>query len=197
MKIALAQINTTVGDLQGNADKIIRYAQEARRIHGADLAVFPELAICGYPPEDLLFRESFVDKCRQQLQRIAEACADIVVLTGFPRRDGYTLYNSAALLLQGKVEQVYDKRILPNYGVFDEKRYFHTGSGNCKFEIAGHWLGIVVCEDIWVSGPAADAVKAGANLILNINASPFHVGKTGERRAAVQARCRENSVPVV
>jgi NAD+ synthase (glutamine-hydrolysing) len=197
VKIALAQINVTVGDLTGNADKIIRYAADARRVHGADLAVFPELAICGYPPEDLLFRESFVDNCRQQLQRIAEACRDIVVLTGFPRRDGYTLYNSAALLLRGKIDQVYDKHILPNYGVFDEKRYFHPGNGSRVIEIAGHWLGIAVCEDIWSSGPAAEAVKTGADLILNINASPFHVGKTAERRKAVQKRCQENNVPVV
>jgi NAD+ synthase (glutamine-hydrolysing) len=196
MKIALAQINTIVGDLEGNADTIIRYAWDARRAH-ADLAIFPELAICGYPPEDLLFREGFVDGCRQQLQRIAAACGDIDLIVGFPRREGYILYNSAALLRGGEIGLVYDKRILPNYGVFDEKRYFQPGSGNALFEVAGRRLGIAVCEDIWNAEPVADTVQAGAELILNINASPFHVGKADERRNALRKRCRENHVPIV
>ncbi len=197
MKIALAQINTTVGDLPGNADKIIRYALEARNAHAADLVVFPELAVSGYPPEDLLFREGFVDKCREQLARIAAACAEIPLLVGCPRRDGHDLYNSAAVLRGGKIESFYDKRCLPNYGVFDEKRYFQSGKNHALFEIAGHKLGITVCEDIWNKEPAADAIMAGARLLLNINASPFHVGKAGERHAALQARCRENQAPVI
>jgi NAD+ synthase (glutamine-hydrolysing) len=196
MKIALAQINTTVGDLAGNADKIIRYALEAHA-HAADLVVFPELAVSGYPPEDLLFREGFVDQCREQLERIAAACVVIPVLVGCPRRDGYALYNSAAVLRRGKIESLYDKRFLPNYGVFDEKRYFQPGGGHALIEIAGHRLGISVCEDIWNKEPAADSVTAGAELILNINASPFHVGKAGERLAALQKRCHENKVPIV
>lgn len=197
MKIALAQINITVGDLAGNADKIIRYAQDAQRNHAADLAVFPELAICGYPPEDLLFREGFVDGCLLQLRRIAAVCGDIDLLVGVPRRDGYTLYNSAALLRRGEIILVYDKRILPNYGVFDEKRYFETGNGNALFDVAGRRLGIVVCEDIWNTGPVADTVRAGAELVLNINASPFHVGKADERRNALRKRSLENKVPIV
>lgn len=197
MRIGLAQINTIVGDLEGNTDKIIRFAREARDRHAADLVVFPELAICGYPPEDLLFREGFIDKCEQQLHRIAAACGDIPVLAGYPRREGYTLYNSAAVLQQGKITLVYDKRVLPNYGVFDEKRYFHSGDANGLIEIAGHTLGVAVCEDIWNAEPIAATVNAGAELILNINASPFHVGKSGERRRTLQKRCNENKVPVV
>ncbi len=197
MKIALVQINSTVGNLEGNADKIIRYALEARNTHAAELAVFPELALCGYPPEDLLFREGFIDKCAQQLQRIATACGEIPVLVGYPRREGYTIYNSAAVLRQGKVALVYDKRILPNYGVFDEKRYFQPGKAVGQIEIAGHKLGLAVCEDIWSPEPIAETVKAGARLILNINASPFHVGKAGERQTALKARCRESKTPIV
>jgi NAD+ synthase (glutamine-hydrolysing) len=197
MKIALAQINPIVGHLEGNADKIIRYAMEARTAHAADLVIFPELALCGYPPEDLLFREGFIDKCGLQLQRIAAACGEVPLLVGYPRREGHTIYNSAAVLRQGGIVLVYDKRILPNYGVFDEKRYFQPGKAAGLIEISGHRLGLAVCEDIWNPEPVAEAVKAGAQLILNINASPFHVGKSGERQAALDARCRESKAPIV
>jgi NAD+ synthase (glutamine-hydrolysing) len=197
MKVALAQINSLVGDIDGNAAKIIQYAQRAHTEFSADLVVFPELALTGYPPEDLLFREGFLEKCEQGLRQIADKCAGFGVLVGYPRRRDGMLYNSAAVLIDKRISYVYDKQLLPNYGVFDEVRYFKPGTQAGVFEMHGHTFGITVCEDIWQPGPVAAAVKAGAQLIININASPFHIGKVAERREVLQARCRENSVPIV
>lgn len=197
IKIALAQINLTVGDLENNLARMGRFAEAARREHKADLIVFPELAITGYPPEDLLFRQGFVDQAWDCLQRLAARIPDIAILAGFPRDEQGRLYNSAAWLAEGRVQCVYDKQILPNYGVFDEKRYFTAGQTPAVVDLEGLRLGITICEDIWEPGPVRAAAAAGAQLIVNLNASPFHIHKTTERQAVLKARCGENGLPVL
>lgn len=197
VKIALAQINLKVGDLENNLANMTRFAENARR-QQADLIVFPELAITGYPPEDLLFRQGFIEQARDCIERLAADVPDIAILTGFPRRDEQgRSYNSAAWLAGGRIRHVYDKQILPNYGVFDEKRYFAAGQTPAVIDLAGCRLGVTVCEDIWESGPLRAAAAAGAQIIINLNASPFHLRKVAERRAVLKARCRENRLPVV
>ncbi|HEX7026200.1 MAG TPA: NAD+ synthase [Gammaproteobacteria bacterium] len=198
VKIALAQINLKVGDLENNFARMALFAGNARRQFKADLIVFPELAITGYPPEDLLFRQGFVELARNCMERLAAEVPDIAILAGYPRRDEKgRLYNSAAWLADGRIQHVYDKQILPNYGVFDEKRYFAAGQNSVVVDLGGCRLGVTICEDIWEPGPVRAATAAGAQLIVNLNASPFHLHKVAERRAVLKARCRENRRPVV
>lgn len=195
MKIALAQINPQVGAIAANAD-IIKQQILAAAGQGADLVLFPELAMTGYPPEDLLFREGFVEAAEQQVQALASVAPTLTVVLGYPRRSEGALFNSAAVLMGGRVAHIYDKQVLPNYGVFDEKRYFAAGSQPLVVEIAGVKAGISICEDIWQPEPAQQLQSAGADLILNINASPYHAGKVQERVQALQARCQETGLPV-
>jgi len=197
IRIAMAQLNFLVGDIKGNSEKIIKAAKNARYHHGADIIIFPELALTGYPPEDLLFRENFSSKVEAALNNIKNEVQDIYILLGFPFRDGKVLYNSAALLYQGKILSHYNKHCLPNYSVFDEKRYFVPGSEPAVVNIKGIQVGITICEDIWYPGPMANSVAQCAELILNINASPFHLHKDKERVAVVKQRVLENNVPVV
>jgi NAD+ synthase (glutamine-hydrolysing) len=195
MRLALAQINPVVGDLDGNRDLIIARIDEARTA-GADLVVLPELAVTGYPPEDLLLRPGFVHAARASLERIAAATRDIVALVGVPLFEG-DLYNACAICADGEVGGWAKKWHLPNYGVFDEKRYFASGSELALVEVAGTTVGITICEDMWVSGaPTTDLVAAGAGLVVNLSASPFHVGRAQEREAIFSARARESSVRV-
>src|ERR671914_2986118 len=180
LKVALAQINPTVGDIRGNAAKISEHTAAARE-QGAALVVFPELTISGYPPEDLLLKTSFLDQVDKALEDLAAQTRGIVALVGFPERAD-DVYNSAAVLADGEVAAVYRKMYLPNYGVFDEQRYFQSGAEAAIFELNGIPIGISVCEDIWEPGPPAmTEALAGAQVIVNLSASPFRAGY-GQRR---------------
>lgn len=194
--VVMAQINTVVGDIDGNAQAIINAIEQARQ-QAADLVVFPELALTGYPPEDLLLRPSLEIRIATALQQLSEHSRDIAVLVGLPLHKDGQLYNAAALLRKGKLEAVYCKQQLPNYRVFDEMRYFQAGNTALVFELGGIAMGVTICEDIWSPAPAAKAVAAGAQVLLNLNASPFHAGKQAEREATVARRCAENAVPVL
>ena len=196
MKIAVAQINTTVGDFVGNADRIRRAVDEARS-QGARLVVTPELALSGYPPEDLLLRDDFCDQCAAELSKLASYCLDVAVIVGHPHREGRTRYNAATLLNGGRIQSIYFKQKLPNYNVFDEKRYFETGNRPCVFELEGHRIAITICEDLWFPEPAAQAKAAGAELILSINASPYHRNKLAERYQVMGARVKETGLPLL
>jgi len=193
MRIALAQINPTVGDLEGNVSKIIDYLQRAKRVD-ADLIAFPELAVTGYPPEDLLLKSQFIDDNLQALKRIQESVSDITVIVGFVDRKN-SLYNAAALIHNKEIIDVYHKVYLPNYGVFDEYRYFQAGVRYPIYRIGDAWIGINICEDIWYpEGPARIQSLAGAEVILNINASPYHIGKGRLREEMLSTRAFDNSV---
>jgi NAD+ synthase (glutamine-hydrolysing) len=192
MRLALAQINTVVGDLDGNRDLILSRVEEAKAA-GADVVLFPELAVTSYPPEDLLLRPGFIRAAEQTLEEIARACRGIVALVGTPHFDR-DLYNACAVCAGGEVRAIYHKRLLPNYGVFDEDRYFAPGRELVLLEHGGVLIGPTVCEDVWQPGPpATDLTLAGAELIANISASPFHVGKDREREAMLVTRARDNS----
>ena len=192
MRLALAQINTVVGDLDGNRSRILAGLDEARSA-GADLVLFPELAVTGYPPEDLLLRPGFVRAARASLEQIARACTGITALVGAPWFDR-DLFNACAVCAGGEVRAVYRKRFLPNYGVFDEHRYFATGRDLLLLRIGETLVGPTVCEDVWQPGPpATDLALAGAELLVNISASPFHVGKAEEREEMLVTRARDNS----
>jgi NAD+ synthase (glutamine-hydrolysing) len=191
VRIALAQLNARVGDLDGNADAMIARVAEAREA-GAELVLFPELAVTGYPPEDLLLKEHFLAAARRALERVAEAAQGIVALVGFPER-GFDVYNALAVCADGRVQSIYRKTVLPNYGVFDEQRYFQSGEGGAVLDLGGVRLGLTICEDIWTPGPpAAEEALAGASLIVNASASPYHAGKGLERERMVAQRARDN-----
>ena len=194
-RLALAQINTTVGDIEGNVAKTLRYIDEARTL-GADLVAFPELTITGYPPEDLLFKPSFIQENIQAMQRVAAASQDIAVVVGFVYAND-DIYNAAAVAYGGQVAGIYCKMHLPNYGVFDEDRYFKRGQGSPVFVINGTVVGVNICEDIWYPvGPIALQREGGAQLIVNINASPYHAGKRSHREKMVATRAADNELLV-
>jgi NAD+ synthase (glutamine-hydrolysing) len=191
MRMALAQIDPVVGDLDGNRGLILERLAEAKRA-GADLVVFPELAVTGYPPEDLLLRPGFVRAARESLAAIAREATGAVALVGVPLFEG-DLYNACAVCADGEVRAVYRKRFLPNYGVFDEDRYFASGRDLVVLELAGARIGITICEDMWQPGPpATDLALAGAELLVNLSASPFHVGREREREAMFRQRALDN-----
>src|SRR5712691_12211462 len=180
MRLALAQINTVVGDLDGNRALILGQLEEARAA-GADLVLFPELAVTGYPPEDLLLRPGFLRAAERSLRQIAEATTGIVALVGAPHFDG-DLFNACAVCADGEVKALYRKRFLPNYGVFDEERYFASSHDLVLLRLGEALIGLTVCEDMWQPGPpATDLALAGAELLVNISASPFYVGRPDER----------------
>jgi NAD+ synthase (glutamine-hydrolysing) len=192
LRIALAQANVTVGDIEGNSRLISEWIADARG-RGAHLVVFPEQAVTGYPAEDLWLKPHFLDAAWQALQRIAAEAADIVALVGFPERDT-AVYNSVAVLAGGAVRAVYRKILLPNYSVFDERRYFEPGDQPALVEVGGAWVGLTICEDIWYPGPPASVeALAGASLIVNPSASPYHRGKGAYRERMVQERARETN----
>jgi NAD+ synthase (glutamine-hydrolysing) len=196
MKIAVAQINTTVGDFEGNAAKI-RAAVDAAREAGARLVVTPEMSLSGYPAEDLWLRDDFCDQCIAELMKLAPYCLDVAVIVGYPHREGRTRYNAAAVLRGGRIEQSYFKQKLPNYKVFDEKRYFEVGNRPCVFEVEGRKIGLTICEDLWFPEPAAQAKAAGAQLLVSINASPFHRAQQAERYQKMGARVKETKLPLL
>ncbi len=195
LRIALAQINPLVGDVAGNADRVLDFARRAQE-RGADLAIYPELALTGYPPEDLLFRRQFLDQVEAAIERLCRDNPGLTLVVGSPRREGGRLFNAALILQPGEPLRWYDKQRLPNYGVFDEQRYFEAGERPCVFELGGRRIGVTVCEDIWYPEPAAQAREAGAELIVNLNASPFHASKPAERMAQVSERIAETGLPV-
>lgn len=200
LKLVLAQQNYTLGDIETNADKIIHAAQQARDQHQADVVIFPELAITGYPPEDLLFRLELHQRVQAALQRIITTVADIYIILGYPHFDENNdqCFNSAAVCFGGIVLQRYDKRCLPNYAVFDEKRYFTAGERALVTTIKGCKLGILICEDIWLPGPVRDSAAAGAEMLIALNASPYRRGKHIERVANIHARqVSEAKLPLI
>ena len=194
LRLAIEQLNFCVGDIAGNADKIVR-GMAAARDAGAGLAIFPEMALTGYPPEDLLLRDDFLRATRDALARIAEEARGLDALVGAPVRDGGVLYNSVLWLRDGQIHGRCDKRCLPNYGVFDERRYFAPGADAAVFTLDGVRVGVTVCEDLWDEETAAS--MRGADIVINCSASPFHVGKTAERRAMLGERARSLAAPVV
>ena len=212
LRIAMAQVNPTVGDIAGNTRLIQTWIKEARRAK-ADLVAFPELAITGYPPEDLLFKARFIEDTHRALKAVAAEARGLVVVVGyvgqgattvlaseapsFPLAGRHELYNEAAVLSDRRILATYRKRHLPNYGVFDESRYFHPGSRLPLLVLNGATIGVNICEDIWFSdGPTRLQASAGAEVIVNINASPFHVGKGRMREQVLATRARENRVIV-
>jgi NAD+ synthase (glutamine-hydrolysing) len=194
LRLSIAQINPTVGDLDGNSRKIKQFIQKAKDF-GADIICFPELVLTGYPPEDLLLKPNFIDDNLRILKKIAKSVKDVLVVIGFVDKRDLDLYNAAALIYKGKIHAVYRKMFLPNYGVFDEKRYFAPGKEALVFKFQGSILGVNICEDIWrPESPLKIQARRGAKLILNINASPYHAGKNKEREAIVGKLSRANKV---
>jgi len=196
MRIALAQINPTVGDAPGNAEKIVRRLEEAKRA-GAALVVTPELALSGYPPEDLLFHRGFRRRIEGTMARLADAARGIDLLVGYPEYAEGTLYNSAAWLRDGARIANYRKQRLPNYQVFDEKRYFTAGAEAVVVELGGVRIAPLICEDVWHVEPAAAARRAGAALAIALNASPYQQGKQPEREANLAVRARETGMAML
>src|SRR4030042_3857161 len=180
LRIALAQINPTVGDFEGNVSKIINYIEESVKA-GAQIVVFPELAITGYPPEDLLLKTHFIEDNLEALKKVQKKVKDIVAVVGFvDRRDD--IYNAAAIVYNKKLIGTYHKMYLPNYGVFDELRYFQAGRRCAVYRIGDVCFGVNICEDIWYpEGPARMQALAGAEVIININVSPYRIGKGKSR----------------
>jgi NAD+ synthase (glutamine-hydrolysing) len=195
LRLALAQIDSRVGDLEGNVDRIAS-AIDAAREGGAEVVLFPELAVTGYPPEDLLLKEHFLRAAGEAVSQLALSAEGLVVLVGFPERAD-DVYNALAVLAEGSVQAIYRKNQLPNYGVFDEQRYFQVGDGGAVLEVGRARLGLTICEDIWTPGPpASDEALAGSSLILNASASPYHAGKGIERERMLAQRARDNLVAV-
>ena len=196
LRIALAQINPTVGDAPGNAERVIAQIAPARA-QGAGLLVLPELVLSGYPPEDLLFHRGFRRRVDQSLERLAAAADGIDLLVGYPEYASGTIYNTAAWLRAGSVIARYRKQTLPNYQVFDEKRYFTAGTQPVVVEIEGIKVGLLICEDVWHVAPAAAVRAAGAGLCISLNASPFQFGKQAEREAVIAKRAQETGMPFI
>lgn len=192
LRIGLCQINTTVGDIEGNTKKILDYIGKGKKM-GADLLAFPELAITGYPPEDLLLMPKFIESNLKAIQTIARATSSITVIVGFVNKDG-DIFNSAALLHHGKMVDVYSKTFLPNYGVFDEDRYFQVGKENFIFNLKSTPIGLSICEDLWYPGDPirTQTLYGGAELIINISSSPYQVGKSISREKMISTRASDN-----
>ena len=196
LTLAVAQLNLTVGDVVGNADAIIAAIGRARAA-GADLLLTPELALSGYPPEDLLLRPDFYRACERETQRIAAAAGELCVVLGRPVAIGSARFNAASVIRGGKVERSYFKNLLPNYEVFDEERYFEAGVDACVFDLKGLRLGVSICADIWEPGPAEAARAAGAQVLLSLNASPYHMNKHAQRLQVLRDRVRETGLAVL
>ncbi len=195
LKLALAQLNLLVGDVPGNVARL-RAALDEARAAGAGLVVFPELAVCGYPPEDLLFHAGLRRQVAGALEELRAATTGVAALVGYPEYAGDSIHNSAVLLADGAVVANYRKQRLPNYSVFDEDRYFRPGTGPVVATVGGVRVGIGICEDMWSPGPCAAARAAGAELIVVPNGSPFEVGKQRRREQVLAARCRETGLPI-
>ena len=197
LRIIMAQLNLLVGDIKSNTESVIEAAKEARFHYGAHVIVFPELSLTGYPPEDLLLRSDMTERIQVALDEILERTSGIDIVIGYPKREGAILYNAASVLRDGKIVKSYYKQSLPNYSVFDEKRYFTPGNQACVVEINGVQVGLTICEDVWEPEPIKQAVDDGAQLIININASPFDINKYEQRKLTLQKRVKEVSVPIL
>ncbi len=192
LRIGLCQINTTVGDIEGNTRKILDYIKKGKRM-GADLVVFPEMAVTGYPPEDLLLMPKFIEANLKAMQTIARATSSMTAVVGFVNKEG-DIFNSAALLHHGQMVDVYSKTFLPNYGVFDEDRYFQVGKENFIFNLKSTPIGLSICEDLWYPGDPirTQTLYGGAELIINISSSPYQVGKSASREKMISTRASDN-----
>ena len=197
LTVAVAQLNPLVGDIPGNTDKVIEYIARARDELKVDIVVFSELALIAYPPEDLLLRPSLQARIETALARVAEACTDIVAIVGYPWLEGEALFNAAGVIRDGELIARYYKNRLPNYKVFDEKRYFTPGEEACVINLCGVETAISICEDIWSPEVMANASAKGARLMLNINASPYHNDKLDKRQAVLKQRTLEGDMPIV
>jgi NAD+ synthase (glutamine-hydrolysing) len=197
VRIGLAQLNTRVGAIEANTDSIIRAAAHARDRLGCDLVLFPELAVCGYPPEDLLLHRGLRTRVAAAVERVRHEVGGIAYFLGYPEYADELIYNSGALIRDGTILANHRKWILPNYAVFDEKRYFQPGDRATVVGLCGHRCGLIICEDAWEAGPARAAVAAGADLLFVINGSPYHVHQQGVREETLARRARENGVPLV
>ena len=195
LRLALAQVNGLVGGFKANAEKVKSTCAQARKM-GADVVLFPELMLTGYPPEDLLFKKSFIENCRETLKKLAPFTRGLTAVIGFAEQKGKHLYNSSALMCDGKHIATYRKMLLPNYGVFDEKRYFKEGEKPVRFSLKGAQIGLTICEDIWEeSGPGKTLCqKGGVDLLLNISSSPYHKGKA--RRQMIIKRAKSYKCPI-
>lgn len=197
LTIAMAQLSLRVGDIEGNTDRIVAAARQANDVHGAGLVVCPEMALLGYPADDLLLRQGLPDAIASGLKRLANELPTVPVIVGFPEFVADTVYNSAVLLQGGQQCAVYRKQYLPNYGVFDEKRHYQSGDQACVVDIANTRVGITICEDLFETAPAAQARAHGAELLVNLSASPFEQGKQAERETVMAARVRDTGLPIV
>lgn len=200
IRVAIAQVNPTVGDFRGNLDKILEYVERAQ-VLDADVIVFPELVLCGYPPEDLLLKPAFINENLRQIRYLAGKVKGITAIVGFVDTDKYGIYNSSAIISGGKILGIYHKIHLPNYGVFDEKRYFREGKDIPLFRIKKSIFGVVICEDIWFPDSATNPVKRlsekGARLIFVLNASPYYMNKIKDRELIVRRQAKRNQVFMV
>lgn len=197
LTLALAQLNPTVGAIEANTQLMLAAATDATE-QGAELVLFPELAVTGYPPEDLLYRDDLHRRVASALNELAAASQNIALVVGHPWRDeDGKLYNAASFFYQGELKGRYFKQLLPNYGVFDEKRYFTAGTEPCVIEFKGHRLGLLICEDVWEPAPMASLKAASADLVLSLNASPYHRGKAWIRKDLLAQRSRDNGLPLV
>ena len=187
MKISLAQINPTVGSLDYNYKLIVKHANITEK-NGAEILITPELSICGYPPEDLLLNDEFIEECNYFLIKVAMKFPHLKIIVGHPRKHKKLLFNSASLLFKGKILKTYDKKILPNYGVFDEKRYFEAGNKSVIFNHKGKKFGLLICEDIWTPGPGEELAAQNVDYIICINASPYEINKKNKRFTQVNKR---------
>lgn len=197
LRIAIAQMNTLVGDIAGNAQKVVDYAQQAKTNLSADIIIFPELTLSGYPPEDLLLRLDFYRNVQQALELVRKAVTGIYVFLGYPRLVQGKHYNSAAVIYNKKIIATYDKQHLPNYGVFDEQRYFKAGQQSCTVEIFNTKIAVAICEDLWFSDVIQQAKSSKAKLMLALNASPFDMNKPYLREKIMGQRAKEVGLPIV
>ena len=196
-RIALAQINARVGDIEGNLNKILRYLSSAKN-SGVDILCFPELSLTGYPPEDLLLKTNFINDSIDAVQEVRKASENITVILGYPDKKE-DIYNAAAIIHDKKLIDVYHKRYLPNYGVFDENRYFQSGVRAPVYKLGSVIFGVNICEDIWYPGDPTrrQALLGDAQIIINISSSPYHASKIGSREHMLMTRAKDNSVNVV
>jgi NAD+ synthetase len=196
LKVAIAQINCTVGDIAGNAERI-RVQADAAKAHGAALLLTPELGLCSYPPEDLVLRDDFCDACQREVKALAAKISGIAVVVGYPRRAGRERYNAAAVLRDGEIVATYHKQKLPNHTVFDEVRTFRPGNEPCVFDLEGVRFGLNICNDIWEPGPAEQAARAGAQVLLVPNASPYHQKKQAQRYEVARDQIGKTGLPLI
>ena len=196
MKLCIAQKNLTVGAIEDNCREIIASVHRASE-EKYDMIVFPELALSAYPPEDLLLRPGFIQKCQACLGEICSIARGITALVGYPLADDGGLFNACAVIQDGRITHSVKKQILPNYGVFDEKRYFEKGDETVVLDLCGIKTAVTICEDLWDPQPAEQAGKADAQLLININASPFHTSKVAQRQDIIRQRARDNALDIV